>query len=132
MRECSPSTMSHMSCFTCQVSGVRCQVSGVRCHVSRVRCHMSGVTFQFFFGVFLQSGENSRWRVCYQRGLPRLVFNIEKFELKYGELIVLTRQIITRLKSLSNSSSALFRGPENLKLSKNMTWSDKKWLTKGL
>ena len=22
-----------------------------------------------------QSGEASRWRVCYQRGLPRLVFN---------------------------------------------------------
>ena len=26
-----------------------------------------------FFILFLQSGEASRWRVCYQRGLPRLV-----------------------------------------------------------
>ena len=33
-------------------------------HVSRVTCHM-------FFG---QSGEAYWWRVCYQRGLPRLVF----------------------------------------------------------
>ena len=26
------------------------------------------------FFVFLQSGEASQWRVCYQRGLPRLGF----------------------------------------------------------
>ena len=44
----------------------------VTCHVSRVTCHVSGVTCQvshvtFFFG------EANRWRVCYQRGLPRLV-----------------------------------------------------------
>ena len=32
-----------------------------------VTCHMS-----IFF--FLESGWVSRWRVCYQRGLPRLVF----------------------------------------------------------
>ena len=51
----------------CQVSGVRCQVSGVRCQVSGVICHMSCVTF--FVG---QSGGASRWRVCSQRGLPRL------------------------------------------------------------
>ena len=40
------------------------------CHLSRVTCHMS-LLFSFFFG---QSGGAYRWRVCYQRGLPRLVF----------------------------------------------------------
>ena len=36
----------------------------VTCHVSHVTCHVSCVT---------QSVGASRWRVCYQRGLPRLV-----------------------------------------------------------
>ena len=58
MRECSPSTTCYMSCVTC--------------HVSHVTCHMACVTCHFFF--FRQSGESYRWRVCYQRGLPRLVF----------------------------------------------------------
>ena len=39
-----------------------CHVSHVSCHMPHVTCHMS------------QSGEDSRWRVCYQRGLTRLVF----------------------------------------------------------
>ena len=47
-------------------------VSRVTCHVSHVTCHMSSVTF-FFFLFFGQSGEAYRLRVCYQRGLPRLV-----------------------------------------------------------
>ena len=38
----------------------------VPCHVSQVRC-------QVFVFCFLQSGRASRGRVCYQRGLPRLV-----------------------------------------------------------
>ena len=33
--------------------------------------------FLFFVCFFLQIGEASQWRVCYQRGLPRLVFYIE-------------------------------------------------------
>ena len=65
----------------CQVSGVTCQVSGVRCQVSHVRCHMSHVTCQvlhvFFSSSFWgQSGRVSLWRVCYQRGLPRLVSSV--------------------------------------------------------
>ena len=44
-------------------------VSCVLCHVSRVTCHI--FFFNFFF--FWQSGGVSWWRVCYQRGLPRLV-----------------------------------------------------------
>ena len=41
--------------------------------MSRVTCHVSHFTifFLFFFG---QSGEAFRSRVCYQRGLPRLVY----------------------------------------------------------
>ena len=55
-------------------------MSRVTCHVSRVTCHMLHVTcnifFIFIFIFFLQSGEAYRWRVCYQRGLPRLVYFI--------------------------------------------------------
>ena len=46
-------------------------VSRVTCHMSRVTFHVSRVTCHIFF--FWQSGEGYRWRVCYQRGLPRLV-----------------------------------------------------------
>ena len=35
--------------------------------------HMSHVTCHEYFFFFLQIGENSRWRVCYQQGLPRLI-----------------------------------------------------------
>ena len=43
-------------------------LSHVTCDISHVTCHVS--LFFFFFGL---SGEAYRWRVCYQRGLPRLV-----------------------------------------------------------
>ena len=60
MRKCSPPpNVSHV---TCHMSHVTCHVSHVTLQMSRVKCHMS------------QSGEAYRWRVCYQRGLPRLVF----------------------------------------------------------
>ena len=55
LRECSFPTMCHMS--------------GVMCHVSRVMCHIF-----FGGGGGGQSGGASRWKVCYQRGLPCLVF----------------------------------------------------------
>ena len=46
--------------------------------VSHVRCQVSGVTCNYFIYLFLfisgQSGEASWWRVCFQRGLPSLVF----------------------------------------------------------
>ena len=43
--------------------------------MSNVTCHVSGVTclISLFF-IFLQRGGTSQWRVCYQLGLPRLVF----------------------------------------------------------
>ena len=52
-----------MSCVTCHMSHVTCQVSPVTCHLSCVTCHISHG----------QSGEASRWSVCYQRGLPPIV-----------------------------------------------------------
>ena len=51
----------HMSCVTCNVSCVTCQVSNV---------------IIFFFIVFGKSGEVYRWKVCNQRGLPRLVSHV--------------------------------------------------------
>ena len=87
MRECSHPT-------TCHMSHVTYYVSHVRCHVSCVTCHM-----QFFFlcFVFGQSCEAYWWRVCYQRGLPRLVY-------LYSQILVLfllnlkNTQHITRYK----------------------------------
>ena len=56
------------------VSHITCQVSHVTCHVSRVTFHVSHVTCHIFFSFFFRpSGEVHRWRVCYQRGSPRLV-----------------------------------------------------------
>ena len=70
--------MYHVSCVTCHVSPVTCHLSPVTCHLSHV---------EIFFKFFLtkkniqkkcpkkigQSGGASRWRVCYQQGLPCLV-----------------------------------------------------------
>ena len=65
-----------VSCFRCHLSHVRCHMSCVTCHVSPVTCNLSHVTCHIFLLLFsLQSGEASQGRVCYQRGLPRLVFH---------------------------------------------------------
>ena len=58
------------------VSHVRCHMSRVMCQVSRVRCHVSHffLFLLFFLFFFLKSGWTSQWMVCYQRGLPRLVY----------------------------------------------------------
>ena len=66
-----------MSGVTCHMSCVTCQVSGVMCHVSHVIFFLSS-----FFG---KSGGASWWRVCSQRGLPRLVF-IEFYGLRREEI----------------------------------------------
>ena len=59
LREC-------LALSTCHLSRVMLCVT---CHVSRVTSHMSCIFFYYYFLV-LQSGEASRLRVCYQRGLP--------------------------------------------------------------
>ena len=87
MTEFSPPTKCHMSHVMCQVSGVRCQVS-----------HVIFFILLFFF---LQSGEASRWRVCYQRGLPRLVFIVSLdgivivFQLSGMKLVSILGGIVT-------------------------------------
>ena len=53
---------------------VTCHVSHVMCHMSHVACHVSIYLFIYFFG---QKGGAYCWRVCYQRGLPRLVFIVK-------------------------------------------------------
>ena len=40
------------------------------CHMTCVTCH------NFFVG---QSGEANRWRVCFQRGLPRPVYSLHSY-----------------------------------------------------
>ena len=69
-------TPPSVSCVTCHVSHVTCHVSRITCHMSHVTCHMSHVTCHFFL-FFRPSGEAYWWRVCYQRGLPRLVYKGE-------------------------------------------------------
>ena len=75
MREYSPPTICHMAHVTCHVSYIICHVSHVMCRVSLVMCHVSCVTCNYYYYIFffLQIGGASQWRVCYQRGLPRLV-----------------------------------------------------------
>ena len=53
------------------------------CHVSCVTCHMSRVTCSFFYIIiffFGPIGGASQWRVCYQRGVPRLVSLLTPFK----------------------------------------------------
>ena len=50
-------------------------MSHVTCHMSRVICHMN------FFGGVGQSGGANWWRLCYERGLPRLVLNTVDYNI---------------------------------------------------
>ena len=47
-------------------------MSPVTCHLSRVTCHVKKK--KIILEKIGQSGGAGRWRVCYQRGLPRLVY----------------------------------------------------------
>ena len=80
-----------------------CHVSHVTCHVSHVTCYLSHVNvffvclFFFLQQKFGKSGGASRGRVCYQRGLPRLVtilpgFNIWVNVLKSEAIVYLALQ----------------------------------------
>ena len=63
------------------MSHVTCHVSRVTCHMSHVTCYMSHDIFNFF--IFWQNGGASQWSVCYQRGLPRLVFWCSRLNTKH-------------------------------------------------
>ena len=73
MRECSSPSMCHIKHVICHMSHVMWHVSRVTCHMSSVTCHMSQFLF-FYLCFFRHSGGASWWGVCYQQGLPRLVF----------------------------------------------------------
>ena len=70
------------------------------CPVSDVRCHLSHITCQT---LFLQSGEVSYLRVCYQKGLPRQVLRLlfKRVDIQYlhilassGPFVVITKKQI--------------------------------------
>ena len=65
-----------MSCVTCHVSRVTCHVSPVTCHLSKNYFFDILIYIFFYVKKMGQSGGAGRWRVCYQRGLPRLVYLI--------------------------------------------------------
>ena len=67
------------------------------CHVSPVTCHMSN---KVSFYIKKKTSENigqrggaSRWRVCYQWGLPRLVFKVRK---QIGEQNIIYIYLLTK------------------------------------
>ena len=69
-----------------------CHVSRVTCHLSPVTCHMSKIFFLTFSLLkknyttrnIGQSGGASQWRVCYQRGLTRLVSTTSHYAGNYA------------------------------------------------
>ena len=77
-----------MSCVTCHVSHVTCHLSTVTCHMSHVKKKLLHVLIYLYIYIYFfnvkkigQSGGASRWRVCYQRGLPRLVYYRLQYQL---------------------------------------------------
>ena len=103
-----------------------CHVSCVMSHVSRVTCHMSHVTCQnilftiyFFFNGKI--GRASRWRVCYQRGLPRLFFkytSCQSCNLNKNQLLVTLAETIksTYITSGTGSITGAHCSSERLQL----------------
>ena len=59
---------------------VWCHITGARCQVSGVTCHMYCV-YYIYIVFFLQCCVASQWRVCYQWGLPRLVFCLTRLTI---------------------------------------------------
>ena len=68
-------TTCHVSHVMCHMSCVTCQVSLVICHMLNVTRHMSQVKFFLYFFCGESVGV-SWWKVCYQRGLPCLVYQL--------------------------------------------------------
>ena len=62
-----------------------CHVSCVTCHMSRATCHMSQSCIAYKKNG--QSGGASRSRVCYQRGLPRLVYILLLLRVYWDKLL---------------------------------------------
>ena len=75
----------------CHVSPVTCHLSPVMCHMSHVPCQNNFFVYIFFF-FFSQSkkigksGGAGQGRVCFQQGLPCLVFISYDIYPKYDNL----------------------------------------------
>ena len=92
-----------MSHVMCHVSHVTFYVSHVKCHVSHVMCYMSIIIF------FLQSDEAYWWRVCYQRGLPRLVVMESSFDEQKKEEEIGNKTIKSFIISILSLASIYIR-----------------------
>ena len=90
-----------------------CYVSHVMCHMSDVTCHNYLILFIFFL-FFGQSGEAYRWRVCYQQGLPRLVYNIKgiSFYVLFWTIPILKSAQNTPKESISTVQNNYFKVPK--------------------
>ena len=64
---------------------VMCHVSRVTCHMSPVTCHLFERKKYIFQKQIQQSGGASRWKVCYWRGLPRLVCILTETDLSKND-----------------------------------------------
>ena len=74
-----------------------CHISHVICHVSRVTCNI--FIFILFFGV---SGGACQWRVCCQRGLPRLVFHLKASRRKAMNMAFLLAIAMVEIRLANN------------------------------
>ena len=103
-------TPHHVSHVTCDVSHFACQISHVTCQVSTVRSHM------YFF---LNDGA-SRWRVCYQRGLPSLDFNKVQLGTQWNLVNKMNTCYLYSIQRASLASNRLFTRLERLNSNKHL------------
>ena len=88
-------------CVMCPVSHVRCHISLVTCHVSHLRCHMSHI---FSSSFSFRKWWSSWWRVCYQWGLPHIVFRIFLIKNMLIPKIYLFQLVVVRFWSLKKAN----------------------------
>ena len=88
-------TMSH-------VSHITCQISHFTCHLSCITFQVSHVTHFFLLFFLLESG--SWWRVCYQWGLPRIVFRPFLIKNSVIPKIYLFQPVVVRFWSLKKAN----------------------------
>ena len=66
---------------------------------------MSCVTCHYFFLFFLQRVEAYWWRVCYQRGLPRLVYEYQPLSSQQPSQYLLVNMSASKWEGLEFTSS---------------------------
>ena len=88
----------------CHVSRITHQMSHFTCHLSYITSQVSHVTHFFFLFFLLESGGVSFWRVCYQRGLPRLVFRLFLIKNTLKHKMYLFQVVVVRFWSLKQAN----------------------------